>query len=597
MQDARNYKNAFGVVVFAAPEWPGRYLAVHLASKSGLKIKGIIFGPDDLENIAFRPRAFKSAARTMGLRSAIEAFLGFPYGIRHLWNRIFAPQAAPEIGDVAKAGVSVHRIRDYLSESTHCVIRDLAPDVLVICGTPILPESILSIARICTLNIHTSMLPHYRGGGSVFWPIFFKDFEKLGYTIHKAVPQVDAGPYLFQEAVPVQVGDTPEAITQRFFMMATPKLVQILQDTDLEDPLAWNMYEKPVRYAWRAPDGLVKQYSLGPTVPKRLAQTLKKVSHAIALNPYKASRSSGVAIFYWHRNLDPSTKPDDWRRVLGHPTTSELRERIELVRKHFDIVSLHEAIQFLEKPSPSKRTQLAVLTVDDGYRDFLTHLLPLLGELKAPCTFFVCTKAIENGTIWYQQVFDLIERIRGDRLFVPWVDRALWFGDVQHRVLTAEKVLNNYLKRVSAATRLERVAQLLSANQLAPPRCEHDRFCSVEDLRVIQKSCWVEMHLHSHAHHPFETLKQEELKDDITSCQNFFRSELGLDDRIISYPNGSIRAGQETILKDAGLHWGLTTNGQINRPGALEPFALKRIGLTNIPLFELSWNIQKALST
>ena len=131
--------------------------------------------------------------RIAGWRPALEAFLGFRHGLKHYGGRIRNRKMHPQLSDLRALHVDVHRVRAFKSEACHELLQRLAPDVTIICGTPILPESLLSIARICTLNTHTSVLPHYRGGGSLDWPLFFRDTEKIGFTIHKAVAQVDAG--------------------------------------------------------------------------------------------------------------------------------------------------------------------------------------------------------------------------------------------------------------------------------------------------------------------------------------------------------------------------------------------------------------------
>jgi peptidoglycan/xylan/chitin deacetylase (PgdA/CDA1 family) len=579
------------IAVFAAPEWPGRYLSYRLAN-SGLNLKAVVFGPAPLEHVPFKVDNFRHAIPKVGVRPALEALFGFPQGFRHACNRLLSRELSPEIDDLIHLSVPVYRVDDYACSRAHELLRSVAPDVIVICGTSILPESILSIARLCALNIHTSVLPHYRGGGSTFWGLFFRDFEKIGYTIHKAVAQVDAGPYLYQEAVPVKKADTAQSLTERAFRIAAPQLVRILANTDVSDPAVWHRYEKSVPYVWRSPDPSVKRYLYGPTTRQRISTTAKRISHAIRWNPRKPSNHAGVAAFYWHRNLSDSVKRQDWRRVLGHPTIDEVRERIRVIRKYFQVVSLSEALAFLGSTSQAKGNKLAVLTVDDGYLDFRTNLVPLLEELQVPCSFFICSQAVEQGTIWYQRVYDLIEEIGGERLVVPWANCELWFGDVKQRVLTVERVLLAHLKRLSPTIRARCLQELLSANRLNRGRDDRDAFCSIRDILAISESRWVEVHLHGHAHHPFETLDSTELANDVKLCRDFFASRLGLQDNIIGYPNGRIKRGQEEILKSQGVSYGFTTEPGINFPASAHPFGLKRNGLTNSPLSEFYWTVR-----
>ncbi len=583
------------IVVYVAPEWPGRYLANQIAA-SGLNLVAVVFGPDPLDNVALRPARFQRAMHVAGIRPALAALFGFRYGLRESFDRLFRRDLAPRIEDLPRRGVPVHRVADFLSEGAHELLGRLEPDVVVLCGTPIVPESLLSIPRICALNIHTSLLPHYHGGGSTFWPLFFQDFKKVGYTIHKAVSQVDAGPYLYQEPVPVRKGDNSETLLRRALVIAAPKTVELLSNTKLDDPSMWKVYDKPIRYAWRKPDAAVRGYMNGSTLRQTAASLVRKTAIAINWSPYKIADGPAAAFFFWNRTLDPAVPATDWRRVLGHPTTQELRERIALIRKYFEIVPLTEAMRFLRESKAANGTRLAVLTVDDGYLDFRTNLMPLLEELNTPCSLFVSSGAIQWGTLWHQQVYSLIEGLRGDRLIIPWADCAVWFGDVKHRVLTADKVLNAYLKRQSAATRVQHLQELLQENNVTAPAEGPDAFCKLKDVLAIRKSPLIEVHLHSHGHHPFDTLGAEELADDLAECRHFFKSNLNLDDDIISYPNGTLKNGQEKILKAAGCKAGFTIQEGINHPGHINPFALKRIRIDSGPLPDLDWRLRKLLA-
>ena len=64
------------------------------------------------------------------------------------------------------------------------------------------------------LNTHPSLLPAFPGWHSV-QDALEAGVKVTGCTIHVAVPEVDAGPILAQEAVPVLDGDTVESLHER----------------------------------------------------------------------------------------------------------------------------------------------------------------------------------------------------------------------------------------------------------------------------------------------------------------------------------------------------------------------------------------------
>ena len=64
------------------------------------------------------------------------------------------------------------------------------------------------------LNTHPSLLPAFRGAHAVE-DALAAGVKVTGCTIHVAVPEVDAGPILAQEAVPVLADDTKETLHER----------------------------------------------------------------------------------------------------------------------------------------------------------------------------------------------------------------------------------------------------------------------------------------------------------------------------------------------------------------------------------------------
>jgi phosphoribosylglycinamide formyltransferase-1 len=65
------------------------------------------------------------------------------------------------------------------------------------------------------INIHPSLLPEFAGGMDAVEQALEKGAEETGATVHVVTADLDAGPILVQEAVPVVEGDTVESLRQR----------------------------------------------------------------------------------------------------------------------------------------------------------------------------------------------------------------------------------------------------------------------------------------------------------------------------------------------------------------------------------------------
>jgi phosphoribosylglycinamide formyltransferase-1 len=101
---------------------------------------------------------------------------------------------------------------------THEVVDALAEhdvDVVVMAGfMTILDKPVFDAYEGRVLNTHPSLLPSFRGAHAVE-DALAAGVKVTGCTVHVATLEVDSGPILAQEAVPVLEGDTPETLHER----------------------------------------------------------------------------------------------------------------------------------------------------------------------------------------------------------------------------------------------------------------------------------------------------------------------------------------------------------------------------------------------
>ncbi len=79
------------------------------------------------------------------------------------------------------------------------------------------------------LNVHPSLLPEFRGLRAVERALE-AGVEETGVTVHFMVEEVDAGPVVAQEAVPVLPGETKESLLGRLHPVEHRLLVRAVAD-------------------------------------------------------------------------------------------------------------------------------------------------------------------------------------------------------------------------------------------------------------------------------------------------------------------------------------------------------------------------------
>lgn len=77
-------------------------------------------------------------------------------------------------------------------------LKDNCIDYIVLFGSSIVKDEILSAYPNKVINMHLGLSPYYKGSGTNFFPILNNEFSCIGATIHLAVLEVDAGAILHQ---------------------------------------------------------------------------------------------------------------------------------------------------------------------------------------------------------------------------------------------------------------------------------------------------------------------------------------------------------------------------------------------------------------
>jgi methionyl-tRNA formyltransferase len=87
-------------------------------------------------------------------------------------------------------------------------VRTLAPDLIVVNSySMLLQPEILLIPRVGCINVHSALLPKYRGSNPLQWPIINNETE-TGVTMHYMTAEFDTGDIIAQRRVPIHFRDT-----------------------------------------------------------------------------------------------------------------------------------------------------------------------------------------------------------------------------------------------------------------------------------------------------------------------------------------------------------------------------------------------------
>jgi methionyl-tRNA formyltransferase len=107
-------------------------------------------------------------------------------------------------------------------------IRELQPDLIVVAAYgQILSKALLEIPPHGCLNVHTSLLPRYRGAAPIQWAILSGDTE-TGVTIMKMDEGMDTGPIVAMEKTAIAESDNAQTLHDRLATIGAELLVRTI---------------------------------------------------------------------------------------------------------------------------------------------------------------------------------------------------------------------------------------------------------------------------------------------------------------------------------------------------------------------------------
>lgn len=111
-------------------------------------------------------------------------------------------------------------------------LKNLNADIFIVVSYgKILPEALLNIPRLKTINIHFSLLPQYRGASPIQYALL-KGETTTGTTIFVLDEEVDHGPILAQTKVDIHPDDTFASLAPKLSEASSKLLLETLPRYD-----------------------------------------------------------------------------------------------------------------------------------------------------------------------------------------------------------------------------------------------------------------------------------------------------------------------------------------------------------------------------
>jgi peptidoglycan/xylan/chitin deacetylase (PgdA/CDA1 family) len=271
--------------------------------------------------------------------------------------------------------------------------------------------------------------------------------------------------------------------------------------------------------------------------------------------------------------------------------TRGFERQCEHIRRHYNPISLQDLAASYNSGRPLPPRALAI-TVDDGYRDFLTCAQPVLHRFGIPATVFLVSDFLDGRLwMWWDTLGYAMDRSSRQSLAFTAPD-----GSSHQFPLTtpaerraAHTVICTALTNLSTEDRARIIADLTRTLGIAPPTAPPAEYAPLtwDDVRVLAGQT-VEFGAHTRTHPILSTVgNRERLRDEIMSSKQRIESEMQQPVIHFCYPNGRRRDFTDTavdIVRSGGFQTAVTTEPGLNVPGSPR-FLLRRLGVDpNCPM-------------
>ena len=138
------------------------------------------------------------------------------------------PQSSP-VKRIARAvGIPLIQPQRIRAESANEILRSWNADVFVVAAYgQILPQALLDIPPLGTVNVHASLLPRWRGAAPIQAAIRAGDTES-GVTIMLVEAGLDTGPLLAKRALPLAPDETGQSLHDNLSVLGAELLAETL---------------------------------------------------------------------------------------------------------------------------------------------------------------------------------------------------------------------------------------------------------------------------------------------------------------------------------------------------------------------------------
>ena len=307
-----------------------------------------------------------------------------------------------------------------------------------------------------------------------------------------------------------------------------------------------------------------------------VSQELKSLGHSISFH-------SGISAVMAKRQGCA-------RILMYHGTAAEgaqaLAAQLRYLARNFKIVSLAAMVARLAQNGAAAPNEI-VFTFDDGLRNNFTVVYPVLRQLQAPATFFVCPELIGSGRwLWSHETRCRLQTLNSDAL-----------ADLRTTLLAANSSVEGIVEWMKTLKRQQR-RRAEDLIRLATPdfrstaaQSEAYDIMDWGELSALDSGL-ITIGSHTLTHPILTTLTAEEINFELREGRRLLEQKLEREIHFFCYPNGSYDKRVYQAARNNYLAAVTTETGVLSRKDEFDLHRLPRIPSADNPALT-AWRLHR----
>ncbi len=287
-----------------------------------------------------------------------------------------------------------------------------------------------------------------------------------------------------------------------------------------------------------------------------------------------------LLVLNYHRIGDPDDDPFD--PGVFSATGDQLNEQISYLKRHVSLVTLEEALAFVDGTAEHNGRRCRVLiTFDDGYLDNYEVAFPILRSHGVQGVFFLVTSMVGSCCVpWWDHIAYLMKTARHRRFRLRYPADLAVNVDENGMARSLQDVLSLY-KRPENTDPVRFIRELNEAAQGKDLPETVRRFLNWDEARRMM-AAGMAIGSHTHLHAVLSQLAAEQQRRDLAQSRALLKEELGIEVDALAYPVGSTSSFSDQtqqLARETGYRAAFSFHGGTNLPGTARPYDIKRVGV------------------